>query len=230
MSGLWHHPYLWMTVAGSLPVVAIIAFDSRRRRTVLLSALAGLLPAFFSPAFEARYWNPRRLSGGGLGIEDFLCGFMIAGLVWWAVSLAPLFGNLNPDRGRFWRRYFTIILPGIAASFAAYFAGMDGLTLALIGPLVTIGLLVFLAPELWAAGLFGAFVFPLFWWACLNAAFLVWPGFRGYWHVEVWFGRSVAGVPAGELIWAVAFGVCWPPLMAWCMEAKPAAIRSAGRQ
>ena len=230
MSALQNFPYLWTTVASSLPVLAVIILDNRRRKTVLLSALAGLVPALFSPAFEARYWNPRRLLGGGLGIEDFLCGFMMAGFIWWAVLLTPLFREINPDNGRFWKRYATIILPGIAASFGAYFAGMDGLTLALIGPVVTIGLLALLAPELWPASLFGGVVFPLVWWAWLNAAFLAWPGFCAYWNMEVWFSQSVGGVPLSELVWACAFGACWPPLMAWCMGAKPAVLTSAARR
>ena len=230
MSALRNYPYFWMTAIGALAVAIMIATSRRHRKAIFFSALAGIPPAMFSPAFEGRYWSPRRLLGGGLGIEDFLCGFMVSGMLWWAICLIPRFGRMELDFSRFWSRYWLVALPAIAASNGAYFADADGLTLALIGPAVAAAILVFLAPSLWRFSAAGLAAFLALWWINLKLYFMAWPHFPGSWNQGVWFGRSVAGVPVGELLWAVAFGACWPAFMAWCMDAKPAPITSAARR
>ena len=230
MSALRHYPYFWTTAIGALAVAIMIAASRRHRKAILLSALAGLPPAMFSPAFEGCYWKPRRLLGGGLGIEDFLCGFMVAGMLWWAVCLIPQFHRLETDFSRFWSRYWLVAIPAIVASYGAYFAGMDGLTLALIGPAVAAVILAFLDPSLWRFSAAGLAAFLVLWWGNLKLYFLVWPHFPVDWNQTAWFGRSFAGVPAAELLWAAAFGVCWPAFMAWCMDAKPLKFTNAGRQ
>lgn len=228
MNALRNFPYFWMTASGALAVAIMIAAGSRHRKAIFFSAVAGLPPAMFSPAFEGCYWSPRRLLGGGLGIEDFFCGFMVAGMLWWAICLLPWFGRMETDFSRFWSRYWLVALPAIAASYGAYFAGADGLTLALIGPAVAAAILAFLDPSLWKFSAVGVAAFLALWWVNLRLYFLVWPHFPNCWNQEVWFGRSVAGVPVAELLWAVAFGVCWPAFMAWCMDAKAAVLTSAG--
>ena len=215
---IWgNYPYLCMTAAGALATTIMVVLSRKQGKMILLSASAGLPPAVFAPAFEGCYWNPKRLLGGGIGIEDFLCGFMVAGVLWWGICRVPRFRNRDADPGRFWKRYLVISAPAITASYAAYFADMDGLTLALIGPLIVILLLAYLDLSLWRYSVAGLVIFLVFWWANLKLHFLLWPQFPGEWNQAVWFGRTFAGVPLGELIWAAAFGLCWPALMAWCM-------------
>lgn len=212
------YPYFWVVLTGSLTVLVAAAVLKRYRGGILFSGLAGVTPGALAPAFEGIYWQPVRLAGGSLGVEDLLCGFSVTGLLW-ACHCLVFPGNCQAagTRGS-WNRCLALGLLSLPVFFLVWWLRWDGLLLAVVQPLFVLVCVLWQRPSLWPCCVSGFASFTVLWWAALRASFWVSPGFARQWNREAWFGADVAGVPLGELCWAACLGACWPAFVIWCVE------------
>lgn len=212
------YPYFCTVLGGTLLVAAITVLLKEHRREILLSGMAGALPGATAPAFESSYWNPVRLGGGPLGIEDLLCGFMVTSFIWAGHCVAFQEERRVMGSRVFWWRCLILGIPSALPFLTLYWLRWDGLFLAIVQPLTILAVVLWWRPSLWPFCLSGLFSFAVFWWASLRICFWISPGFLQQWNLDAWFGVRAGGVPLGEVLWAACLGACWPVFMIWCLE------------
>ena len=226
---VWHqHAYLWGSLLGVLFVLWVCRVSPRHGKAIFLCALVSAPAGWISCLVERAYWSPVRLGGGNLGLEDFLCSFTIGGLLWWLMVLIPQVRAQDFSFGKFFPRYFAVIVPLNLVFFGLLKSPLHPMSTAILS-LVVLGVaMVVVAPGLMWMGGIGLVLFTIDWWVNLQICFYGWPEFAGAWNAETWHGWSVLGVPLGELVWAAVFGASWPVFMAWCLDAKT--VRCAGHR
>jgi hypothetical protein len=50
--------------------------------------------------------------------------------------------------------------------------------------------------------------------------FALWPSDVSYWSPVYPWGRTVLGIPSGEIAWALSFGAMWPALIGWALDLR----------
>ncbi len=205
--------YLLWLVIGLFLVVPL-----KQRMMVILSGLISI-PCFpFMVLFENNYWVQDRLGGWVLGIEDAICSFVVAAMVWLVIS--ALFRDRISSKismqGAF-NRY--IFYAGISVSiflilFSIEFLPMTALVLCNI--IVWI-ILVFLRRDLLLFSLSGMIAYGLVHFFLMKSCFLFIPDFIRTWNTENIWGIPVLGVPLGEITWALFYGAFWSLFMAYSL-------------
>ena len=202
--------YLIWLVIGLFLVV-----PPKQRMIVIVSGLISL-PCFpFLVLFENNYWVQNRLGGWVLGIEDAICSFAVAAMVWLVISI--LFRNRISSeiltRGAF-NRY--ISSAGISVFifmmlFSVEFLPMTALVLC---NLIVWLVLVLLRRDLLLFSLSGMIAYGIVHFFLMKSCFLFIPDFILTWNSQNLWGTPVFGVPLGEITWAMFYGAFWSLFMA----------------
>lgn len=217
------HPYL----IGNIPVLIILLIIAMKcwsvgqGRTAVMSGLICIPFSLVGLLHQGSYWTPLRWGGVPLGIEDLiLC--MNSGMMVWLLATVPFFRRITvPEyRQQVLFRYTLFLAAGGAAFLALLRAGrpvMDG-TLEIMGA-AAFCLLVF-RRDRWPLAAAGAAFFPPVYLAVVRVQFALWPEYVHGWGTTTIWGSPVAGVPAGEIAWAFAFGALWPLIVASVFDAR----------
>ncbi|RPH53201.1 MAG: hypothetical protein EHM85_00065 [Desulfobacteraceae bacterium] len=202
--------YLIWLVIGLFLVVPL-----KQRMIVIVSGLISI-PCFpFLVLFENNYWVQNRLGGWVLGIEDAICSFAVAAMVWLVIS--ALFRNRISSkismRGAF-NRY--ISSAGISVFiflilFSVEFLPMTALVLC---NLIVWVMLIFLRRDLLLFSLSGMLAYGFVHFLLMKSCFLFIPDFILTWNAGNIWGTPVIGVPLGEIAWAMIYGAFWSLFMA----------------
>ena len=75
------YPYLLSSMALFCVAGGLLALSPRCRNRALLSGLMSMPTSLMSFVFVPEYWQPTRLFGSELGVEDLLFSFA-TGVVW----------------------------------------------------------------------------------------------------------------------------------------------------
>ena len=210
------YPYLFTNLVSFLIFVVggrWILQKHHWRLMVICGALNA--PAFpFLIFLENEYWRPVRLGGWILGVEDILCSFMVAAMVWFVIGL--LFGRriALSDRLRIvWPRYRIIAGVSVLIFLLCYMVGLTGMTSLVLSCMIVTGLLLCRNRELWPIALVGLVGFTAVYLAIVRIYFFIWPDFVLQWNARGFWGHLIGGVPLGEIAWALIFGAYWPLFM-----------------
>jgi hypothetical protein len=220
--------YLWASLIG-IAVLLIVALPfPEARRIAWFSGLMSAPTGVFAPTFTA-YWNPVRLGGGALGIEDFLFCFGSGFNLWLLVAPLPALRRARAvwDRRQILRRFWPFVLIGWGVYLPLWAGGFNPMTGLIAGLATAGGYALWACPGLWRIAVPGAILYPVLYALVLQAGFAAWPDLRAIWNGGHAWGRPfLLGTPLGELAWAVTAGAAWPPIVARMLDIRPLPYRA----
>ena len=211
-------PYLMLSLL--LLVVATVAVGFSRHRRLLLGG--GILCAPFgmlSAPFVPGYWNPNMTSLGIANLEPFLFAAG-AGMVAMYCGLWPVRRSLcvRPySKSRVVRcAGLTTMVVAVAWSVHRGLCHLtDPMPGAVLALALTTGVLICFRRSLWVPVVAGVLGFGICYWLMLVAMAAVFPVFFDDWNPLAQLPVTALGVPTWELLWAGAFGGCWPLFVAY---------------
>ncbi|MGH2348462.1 MAG: hypothetical protein ACRDFT_03225 [bacterium] len=194
----------------------------RHRTPALVSAAICAPSAVFAFLFVPAYWHPKLIVAIPVGIEDVLFSFANGGLAWLMISGGRGALRLRIDLAAIARRWLLMAAIFSPLLAAILWIGLPVMPAVLLCAAVACGVLLWRQP--WHRGLAakGALAFSAFYGSLLWMAFQLWPEFLHQWNAQALSGVLIAGMPAEEIGWAVAYGAVWPLFMAYLLDAQPA--------
>lgn len=212
MHGFLSYPYLVSLIPTAL-FALLLCVRHPRKKTILTS---GLLLSVFSPIaylHEHEYWNPQRLGGLPVGIEDLLFCFSIGSIIWYFTGTL-----LKADSSGCSIRWkpFLAICTGGGIVFLLLGAHDQGIMTATVvsQTIVASGLLV-IRPWLWKPVFAATAGFSLYYCGLLYIFSLILPGFWSMWNGWGVWGVTLWGMPIEEVLWAASFSASWSLVMAY---------------
>lgn len=191
------------------------------RRTMVLSGLLCATSAAASIFFDPEYWNPVRIVGSAIGVEDVIFSFA-NGMIVWAMVTWRLPDSLTVavQPARCLARYLTCVVTGLGVFFPLWLSGLKVMPAALAA-IATVGTVTSrLQPHWWWLATRGSIGFGLLYAIALRITMAIWPGFLFQWNLENLWGVYVLGLPLEELVWAFGFGAVWPLIMAYAFDTR----------
>lgn len=221
--GLARFPYLGMSLALFLLLLAGLLARPRQRKLTLLSAALqapfGLLSVFFVPD----YWEPARVFsfGTGAGVEDLLFSFASGGLAWLlATSLLDARIEAEIEPRKVLVRFAAFAVPGLATGVLLWWSGFGPMNATIVVAAVATTVLAWRQRGDLRLSAAGAVGFGLLYPAVLKGAYELWPHFPDQWSSAGAWGLSVWGLPLEEIVWAVGGGAVWPLFVAYLVDAR----------
>ena len=219
------YPYLSTELIG-LPGLALAFIIARTWRLEMLFAGMVLVP-FSSLALlhQPDFWNPKRLGGMSLGVEDALYLFQSGAFAFLGARLVRAEGGLRRLTERVvWNRLAIVTSLGAAALAAARSAGLSMFDATVVTMVAVTLAIVAIRPKLTIAGLAGALCYGSYHYANLRIGLALWPDFANAWSPGYW-AEPMLGVPRGELAFALALGAAHPLTLLFALH-KPAGLTS----
>jgi len=182
----------------------------RQRMIVIVSGLISI-PCFpFLVFFENNYWVQNRLGGWVLGIEDAICSFVVAAMVW--LVIAALFRNRISDKistdGAF-HRYIAFAGISVGLFLIFFYMKMLPMTALVLSNLIVWIILLFLRRDLLLFSLAGMTAYGFVHFFLMKTCFFIIPRAILSWNFETVWGTLIFGVPLGEITWAMVYGAFW---------------------
>lgn len=210
-------PYLRASVVYLVLALGLarLTLSPRQARLTWWSGAVHLPAAFLAPTLEPGYWAPVRTGGVAFGFEDVAITLAVAVWSWYLVALRfdGRLGAPAPLATAFRRS----LAPGAAvvgAYLAAWALGAEPMTALLAVCVLAAVALALGAPRRIALAGWGAAAMAAVWFVLVWVTYAAHPEFATQWNAAGPWGRSVAGVPLGEIVWAAAFGAFWPSFLA----------------
>jgi hypothetical protein len=227
------YPYLLWSLALLAGLAAGLRLRPQHRTTALVGGMYGAPYAVASLLFVPEYWQPVRLWGLAVGVEDLIFSFANGGIVWliatWTVR-SPVSFELEARRS--FVRYAACSTSGFLVAFAGWQAGLAVMTAFYLSMIVLGGALLLLRPRLWALSVRGGVGFGLLYSGVTLLVFAVYPDLAGQFSTANLSGVTVGTVPIEELLWAVGYGTVFPMILGYSFEATAArdpSTRSTGQ-
>ncbi len=199
------YPYLMASLMFlAAGVVAVAASGGARRRAVLLSGLLMMPFSFSSLVFEPSYWQPKRLVGSLVGIEDAALTFGCGALAWFVAAAAQrrsLIVALVPRQVL--GRYLAGAAAGLALGPLCRLAGLGPMTTIIASFIVFGAGLLCIGGRRWPLAVAGALGFTPLYFALMKVAFVIDPEIIELWNADVLWGPKLLGVPVDEIAGAV---------------------------
>ena len=210
------YPYLFTNIASFMIFVIGGRWILQKNHWRLMMICGALnAPCFpFLIFLENEYWNPVRVGGWILGVEDILCSFMVAVISWFVIAMS--FGRRIklPDKLTIlWPRYRIIAGISVIIFLLCYLAGLKGMTSLLTACGSVAALLLLWKKERWPFALVGIAGFSVIYLVLVSIYFFIWPEFVLQRNTQAFWGGLILGIPLGEIAWASIFGAYWPLFM-----------------
>jgi len=202
--------------------LAGILMAPERRSAAMLSGMFQAPLGLLSPAFTPEYWEPVRLVGARIGIEDILFSFACGGLTWLLASRPTGTGRLDlqVDLRFMLRGFLGFFIPGLIAGAIVRTWGLPIMDAAFVVSLVAGGYLAWRQRRFLRLSWIGGLSFGLLYAGILKLSFLAWPAFPAQWHRSNIWPLDVAGIPLQEILWGAGCGVVWPLFMTFIFRAR----------
>lgn len=208
-----------------------IYFLPRERSAILLSSLLSVPAAACEILFIPEYWQPTRISGFIIGMEDIIFSFATGGIVWIIISVRFKKNiTYNLCSRTIIKRYLGLVLLGLTLIFVSHwFLKFGVMNEALLGILLMgLILLVKLRFKAWRMAGFGSFLFAGYYFIILNLVILLFPEFVLDWNSSNLWSIFALKAPLEEIAWAFVFGGVWSLGMAFVFDIQLRAVRRAG--
>ncbi len=220
VAALTSYPYLTLSlVLAALAAAGALLFPNARR-SMLVCGLGAAPTSLLTVSFVPAYWQPVRIGGAWIGMEDVLFSFATGALMWltFSVFLRRDLDAAPSCLGGFLRRYFTCGPAFLAVYYLLRQADCAPMASALGGMLILgLGMSLF-AADLLLPAIAGGALFGTLYSVTLAASFAVWPEFSKYWSVAYTDGFVIGTIPAAEIAWAVGAGIVYPLVMSYVMS------------
>jgi hypothetical protein len=210
------YPYLASNIAlacGAVFVSCLPRLAPFRRLVLRLGWM--MVPNCLVSALDfSDYWNPERLGGWRVGVEDALWCFNVGALapLLWALAFRTLGWQLSGATAAAlkWKRMLPLVLLSAVSFGILRGAGVSSIACVVFVPLIPGAALILLRPDLWRFSLAGGIGFMLFYSGLVKAVLWFWPRASFVWVNSPPWGLRVWDLPVGELAWALVFGFFWP--------------------
>jgi len=206
------YPYLFSNfiILFFICIAARKLLSSYYIRMVLFSGIICTPCFIFIGYFENEYWNPVRLLEFTPGLEDVLISFNVGALVWLANLLFIKRHILYKDIEAFpHKRLGRIALYSTSSFLIGYYTGLSAMSSLILSNIV-ISILICIKKKQFLPLLFRLFWrFPLLYYMLIRGIYLIWPNAILQWNLNCFWGKPLLGVPAGEIVWSVVFGIYW---------------------
>jgi hypothetical protein len=218
MDFLKTHPYLIANLPVLFTVLLMVKLARPRGygRLSLLSGLTCIPSSVLALLHNESYWNPVRLGGWPIGLEDVSFSFTVGAMAW-LVSAFIYRRRLTMDHRwppRIRRFLFSCVLfSGLCLCF--WFAGVKSLANSLLAGVVSLTVVFYHAHNAWPLAATGIAFFTPIYILIEKIQFNIWPNFVLQWNPHDLLGNRIMGLPIGEIAWAVVFGVGWPFYIAY---------------
>lgn len=204
------YPYFFAGLLGLLPVGLAYLLYPRHRKNMLIATLIWLPSALMSQFFHG-YWQPSRILGYPLGIEDFIYIIDVTPLAWlFAVLICESWLCIAPGCLLDFRRFSELVILGLAAMTGLTLIDFDAMSATLCTNLILSVFVLWHEHSYWPLALAGLMVFPIFHLLELKLWFSVWPQFVQYWNQNLILGQQVLGIPMGEVFFLFSFVALCP--------------------
>lgn len=217
------HPYFF----ANLPILFIILVIIIRyrhqdyHRVSLLSGLVCLPGSVLGLLHNGTYWNPVRLGGMNLGIEDFMFTFIIGVLTWLCAAFPyrkKITFSFNFNTWIF--RFSVIILLFFMISGILWTINMKSLENSLISLFLAFFLLPFIFQKNMKLAISGLLSFIPVYLTIVKVQYFIWPGYIHQWNSTGFLGGEFAGLPSGEIWTAFVLSISCPIFIAYTFNIK----------
>jgi peptidoglycan/LPS O-acetylase OafA/YrhL len=118
------YQYIYLTINIILLPIWIMLFlrKDTRKEMLVISLIAGILGIFAEIIYTKDWWNPITITGGAIGVETFLFGFLISGIssVIYMVFFREKLKKTKPLKKNL-KKALLIIILGCAIFFGGYY-------------------------------------------------------------------------------------------------------------
>ncbi len=205
------YPYFNLSILLLFMVFIIFLFSSRNRSYILFSGILSVPFAFSSLLFIPEYWDPVRIMGTVISIEDVIFSFSTGCMACWITTLLKK-KKITFDFAPILilKRYLIISHFCFLLTIVLNSAGM-GIMTAIIIVISLLGLVfLYFFWDFRTLILTGAVLFSLLYGAVLFIAASLFPRFSMQWSQMNLTEIQLFGFPVEEILWAFTFGAVWP--------------------
>lgn len=217
------YPYLWTSLGLLGLALCCLYWLPRQRKVMLFAGGAGLLFGFFSFEFIPHYWDPQVVWHFITSPEDLVFSFA-TGVLAWALATWQFNGQLSVefDLKQAALRAVLYALPGVVIAYSFGLTIMNHMPMetTFIGAGVVGPVFFYLQRKLWRVAAIGGLAFTLLYFAVLKTSFAVFPHFYSAWTPSAQLPFEFAGIPAYEILWALAYGAVFPLYLLLVMQIK----------
>ena len=201
--------------------VALLLARSLRNTAIVCGVILSLYSPPVALLYERVYWAPRRIFGGGWGVEDVMFCFH-AGVMSWLCALAPWRNEVQicPTVTIVLRRLCLITLFAIVMLTCLLGSGFTVIGAFLLAQTVSTTVLVMIRPSYVRFVVSGAPLFAAYYFLLLSLWRLLMPGFMDMWTGTELAGKQFLGVPLEEYLWVASFCTGFPVTMAFAFDAR----------
>jgi hypothetical protein len=221
------YPYFASELISLLTLCLALVFAPKQCGTALFG---GAILALYSPLsllHDAVYWMPRRLFGGGWGIEDVLFCFNCGAMVWLA-AIWPWRDRMQTSLdARLLIRRSLICLAVFASTLAALLLSSAAVMPSfIVAQTVLAAFVLSLRPASWRLAISAVMLFPLYYFLHLSLDTVLFPDFLDMWRGSQIIHVGVYGVPIEEFLWVLSFSASFPIALAYGVNASIATERA----
>jgi hypothetical protein len=167
------------------------------------------------------YWHPVLLFKPPWRFEDLVYLYWTGSAAWMAAALWLRHGWVTGVRSTPAALLRMMPLALATALWAAlWLAGVNVITASLLAEAALLLFLLGRRRSLWRLALGGMITYTPFYILVVKIHFALWPRYVSYWIPVYPWGRTVLGIPWGEIAWALAFSAMWPVLIAWALDLR----------
>jgi len=226
MRTVWQYSYFWGVAFETLVAGAAYLAVPRQRRMMFISGLVATPLCFAGILHEKIYWNPVRLFGGRLGIEDVLFCFSLGSLVWLA-AVWPFRSRITNQLKPFLFLVRLILLCIMGGCLFGIFVNVGTKVMAanIYAQAALAVILVLLRPGQFPLAAAGTLIYSGYYFIVLLVTSLWLPGFFSTWNGSELWSLSLLGIPLEEILWVTTFSACWPLLISYVCDVRIQARR-----
>ena len=216
------YPYFFSNLPLCALMVAIpcLKREAVYRRVAFFSGLTCMSCCVLRRPFED-YFRPVVLFHTPCRVEDLVHLYWTGSAAWMAAALCLRRHWVVGVRSTVAALLRMLPLALAAALFVAlWLAGMNVMTASL---LVEAALFLFLLGRrrsLWRLALAGMIAYTPFYTMVVKIHLTLWPSYVSYWSPVYPWGRTILGIPLGEIAWALSLSAMWPALIAWALDLR----------
>ncbi len=211
----YQYAYLFGNLFILFPVWFLLYLHRRDLRVdiLIMSLVFGICGPLSELWYLQDYWQPQTITGTSIGIEDFLFGFFIGGII--SVLYLEIFNkHISKKRTRNHpTRFFFLFITLIILFVSFYVFGLNSIYASVITFLALAIFIYHKRRDLFVdqlmSGIFLAGMMFLFY---LVFLYIFPDAINRWWFLKNISGVLILGIPVEELLWAFSFGLVGGPI------------------